>query len=226
MSLPPPSPNPLRTTARQAEDAQRYRTLLHNLMDMGAAIARRIHDQVMAQPEPQTLADAQVLADTAIAFDRVARTVRRTVMLARKLDEPVRPDAAEHRTEARKRIIREVEDAIDFRATSADYRGLVAELHERLDSPELDEDIDTRLVADIIADICRDLWVVRTADATKPWKRRYPEEVRELCERAAAPRPARPAPVAPPRNGSLPPPRLIHPDAAAQPRASPPPAPG
>ena len=49
-----------------------------------------------------------------------------------------------------------MEDAVQ-RALEVDAPALLAELHERLDAPELDEALDARLAAGIVADVCRDL---------------------------------------------------------------------
>ena len=110
-------------------------------------------------------------------------------MLAQRLD---KPDPARHRTAARKRIIRAVEDliqradddGIESDPDSAD--ALHAELHERLDAPDLDADIATRPVPDIIADITRDLGL-GLLPGTRPFQRRTPADVALLCARAAAP---------------------------------------
>ena len=158
------------------------------------------------------------LITIAAAFDRIARAVRRCIALARALDIPARPakDPAHHRAAARRRILRAVEDAISRKlsaAAGADDTGfddadfdhapntasptaeaLTAELHERLDGPDLDTDITNRPLADIIAELCRDLGIAPPA-GPHPWKRRTPADIAALCARAAAP--ARPAQTAP-----------------------------
>jgi hypothetical protein len=96
-------------TDQQAQDAQYYRRVLHDLIDIGADLARLIHRQAQLQAEPtvpaanpraensasgtsdtaQTMAPPPaVTMDPTIAFDRIARAVRRTIMLAQKLAEP------------------------------------------------------------------------------------------------------------------------------------------
>ena len=76
-----------------------------------------------------------------------------------------------------------MEDAIQ-RTPEVDADALRAELCERLDGSELDEEIDGRPVGEIIADICRDLGFGRLL-GNHPWKRRRPADVRELCASAA-----------------------------------------
>ncbi len=84
----------------------------------------------------------------------MAQSVRRTIMLREKLAKPRKTSA--NRTAARKRIIRDVEDAIECKAEPDDQETLRAEFFERLDSPDLEDDIADRPIAEIITDICRD----------------------------------------------------------------------
>ncbi len=99
----------------------------------------------------------------------------------------------------RKQIIREVEDTIQRRTDGAEAEALHAELYERLDDPDLDDDLDQQPVAEIINSICRDLGIEHFP-GTHPWKRRRPADVRALCARAAAPSTPQPT-LAQPRTG-------------------------
>ncbi len=63
---------------------------------------------------------------------------------------------------------------------------LRAELRDRMDAPDLEDDITTRTVANIITEICRDLGL-DALPGTHPWTRRTPDDIRQLCARAAAP---------------------------------------
>ena len=140
-----------------------HQSVLDELISLGQDLARQVH---AAAGKDLTLEQAT------IAFDRVARTVRRTVLLSRRLA----ADPAPGRTAAaRREIIRKVEDAI----TRADKPTLHAELHERLDAPELDDEIGSKPVADIVADIIRDLGL-----APGPWSRRTPASIRTLHAKA------------------------------------------
>ncbi len=203
---------------RQAQDTHYYRGILHDLIDMGTDLARMVHRQAMSQaeattqgsdsdtrrinedPVPDAGTDQHPMPqpDLIIAFDRIARAIRRTIALARKVANPPPPHGnVEHvtgeqqRILKRKRIIRDVEDAIQRAARDNEVEKLHAELSERLDAPDLDDDIDHRPAADIIAEICRDLGIA-AQPGTRPWKRRTPQDIAALCARAAMPRRARP----------------------------------
>ncbi len=188
MSSTAPQPQPAPDAAQHPEDAQYYRQVLHDLIDMGTDLARRAHQQATREPGPKRPANDPA-PDPTLAFDRLARCVRRCIALARQLAEPApqAPGQAQRRTAARKRVIRDVEDAIQRTAQGADAESLHAELADRLDAPDLDDDLATRPVADIIADICRDLGLA-TLPGTRPWKRRTPADIESLCARAARPR--------------------------------------
>ena len=205
--------SPAQATQRD-EDTQFYREVLHELVEMATDIARAVHRQAVAQPAAAPKPEQASQPDPTIAFDRIARTIRRTIALARKLDEPASPGPAQgthqRRRAARKQIIRDVEDTIQRRTDGAEAEALHAELYERLDAPDLDDDIDTQPIADIIAAICRDLGIAHHP-GTHPWKRRTPRDVRDLCARAAAPSMAQPETTQPgtghPRPIPAPPPR-------------------
>ncbi len=96
----------------------------------------------------------------------------------------------------------------DGEATDADP--LHAGMLDRPDAPDLDDDPRTRPAADIIADICRDLGLAALPGA-HPWTGRTPEDIGQLCARAATSSQARPAPVrrrvAPPHSPPRPAPR-------------------
>ena len=194
-----------------------YRQVLHDLVAMGTDLARLLHSQATAhsaqqavpyptqqatntqQPTEAPPAPASdALISLTLAFDRIARAVRRSILLARSLAAPIQPtpDPAQHRAATRRRIIREVEDAIQ-RTASTPSNGpdgpetLQAELRDRLDTPDLNDDIGTRPAADIISEICRDLGLVAPPGGAHPWKRRTPEDITQLCAAAAAPSGAR-----------------------------------
>ena len=209
-----PARTPLQDDPGQPADPHGYREVLHDLITMGAGFARLLHGQAAAQAQPAQPAaasahqgtDPQPAPDALIrlsaAFDRTARAVRRGILLARSLDQPVQPaplqpapDPAAPRAAARRRILRDVEDAIQRTGRGASdghdrAETLQAELRDRLDAPDLDWDISTRPIADIISEICRDLGLAPPS-GLHPWKRRTPQDIAQLCARAAAPSVAR-----------------------------------
>ncbi len=253
----PPAPGPP-APGQSAADAHYYRHVLHDLIDMGAGFARLLHQQATAQaqaapqdPGTQPAPAPDTLTGIAAAFDRTARAVRRSIALARSLADPIPPasDPAQHRAAARKRILREVEDAIQRTAPASGHgasghaasghaapcgsgadaadadddsaEALTAELHDRLDAPDLDYDISHRPVADIITEICRDLGLAALPGA-HPWHRRTPKDLEQLYARAAAPSRAhqpgaRPLVPAAPQHAATTP---VPPGPAAMPRAA------
>ena len=223
MSSTPSRPEPTDRATQRDEDAQYYRQVLHELIEIGTDLARTLHRQATPETKAEPNNQPSTAPDPTIAFDRIARTLRRTIALARKLSDPTPPRPAQLRAEytserrlaARKQIIRAVEDTIQRRSNGAEAEALHSEFYERLDDPDLDDDLDQRPVAEIIKDICRDFGIEHFP-GTHPWKRRTPQDVRDLCARAARPSIAQPRPAqprtaqpgtAPPHPFSAPPPR-------------------
>ena len=184
-------------TSTPADEAAYYKAILHELVDMAADIARTVHQQ--ARRQAARAAEAQTAAlppppaandrepDLTVAFDRIARTIRRTIALAQSLDLPPKPAAARatpDRIAARKRILRRVENEIHREAKPGEQAALRAELRERLDSPDLADDLETRPIEQIIADICRDLQIA--FPSSDHWKRRTPSDIEALRRQAAA----------------------------------------
>ena len=183
---PTPTPAPTQT----ADDAQYYRRILHRFIDMATDLAEDIHDEALAPPAEPTAKPTRkpTKINYITAFDALGRAVRRFILLAREVAKPLpaTPDPARHRTAARQTIIRTVEDTIQRHAEDEDADDLQGELLDRLDSQDLDADIFNRPVADIIAEICRDLGLAHVL-GNHPWKRRTPADLAILRARAAAP---------------------------------------
>ncbi len=235
MSIQAAQATPQDDPGQHAADTRGHGAALDDLIHMGTGIARFLHDQAAAQaaqqaaaptpqagahPAPQAVAaqpapaqSPDALTNTAAAFDDISRTVRRCIMLAQSLDTPKQPTRtpAPDRTAARKRILRAVEDTLGRQDYDDSYRvcdpteALHAELLDRMDAPDLDRDIESRPIDDIIKDILRDLGLA-ALPGTRPWKRRTPADIAELNARAAAPsRPAGTTPHEPgPQDGSGP----------------------
>lgn len=162
---------------RSAPDPlNRHRQALDELVDMAMDLARAVHRTATADAGTPP-------GEAAVAsFDRLARAVRRTVLLRRKLDEwPTR-------AQARRQLIRGVEDRIQRSTRGAQAETLRAELAERLDSPELADELGHRPTEAVIADICRDLGLENDQFCHR-YQRRTPRDVAAL--HATADRPAR-----------------------------------
>jgi hypothetical protein len=184
-----PSPTP---AAQRADELQSCREMLLELAEIGMSIARALPRQVAAAPEGQPPTPPDQVVAASVAFDRVARAIRRTVALISRLHEPDSPlpllpaAAAERRLAARKRLIRGVEDAIQREARGDWAEALNVEFRERLDDPDLDDDLGQMPVNEVIAIVCRDLGIAHVP-GTHPWKRRTPRDVLDLCALAARP---------------------------------------
>jgi hypothetical protein len=189
--------------APAADEMAHRRFVLSDLLNMTHEVARAMHRHIVA-PGPEV----PVLA-AAATFNQAARSIRQTVMVQERLDKSEGPEGqpARQRVAARKRILRDVEDAIQRNASGARAERLYVELAERLEGPELEDEIGHRPVAEIVADLCRDLGIAHV-EGTHPWKRRRPADIAALCERAARPpgAPAGAGPMPPPE-GPPPPPR-------------------
>src|SRR5690348_15982833 len=113
---PPPPPAPPNTLAEHTEeDALYYRQPIHQALEAGRNLLGKIVAQTdapdpAAEPQPPTPVALPAAADS---YDRVFRAMRRGIMLAQHLGDPRPQSPAQHRTTARKRIIREIEDAIE-----------------------------------------------------------------------------------------------------------------
>ena len=189
---------PATSSASDGNDAY-YDQVLRDLVEMATDIARMIQAQLARQNQaasaalpPNTAPANDQFPDPTLAFDRIGRTIRRTILLAKKLpslgNEPGRPHGSENltlrRIADRKRIIRQVEDVVQRNAAPHELESLQAEFRERLDSPDLEDDIDHRPIQDIVADICRDLRVL--IPYAPNYKRRTPAQVETLRAQAAA----------------------------------------
>jgi hypothetical protein len=147
---------------------------------MGHELAAIVLQQARSQQD-----DPEAAQKSVNAFATVTRSVRRTIMLHEKLGDPQKNATknAAHRIAARKKIIRDVEDAIHSNASPDEQETLHAEFLERLDRPDLEDDIADRPIADIVTDITHDLGLAGLY-GSHPWKRRIPHDIAVLNARA------------------------------------------
>jgi hypothetical protein len=190
----PNPPDGAHPTPEDLAGTSRHRARLDELIELGTDFARDIRAQARTQPD--------AIPELATAFDRVARAVRRSIALCQHLDDPPR-QAAVKRTLARKKIIRRVEDDIGGMAVSPEHAESLREaLRERMDEPDLDDDIANRPVGEVLDEIIRDLGMADDCGMNL-WLPRGPAELAALRELAAKPtppeKPAPPGPTAPPR---------------------------
>ena len=152
MSPAAPSSEPL-TPAELAQDARFYRDTLNTFIEIGTELATAIHKEVVALASgPGSLAKRR---DLVADFDRIARTVRRSILLVMALHRPPRP------LTTAKPATRTCEDPAetpdtDRPETCPEER---PERLDRLDAPEHADDITARPIAAIVAEIARDLGV-------------------------------------------------------------------
>ncbi len=176
----PPGAQPPESGPPAASDTDDHRAILNNLISLGANFAQHIRQQATEQPDRT--------AELATAFDQVTRGVRRGILLCRQLDTEPR-QAAVNRTIARKKIIRRVEDDIAGMADSPEQAESLREsLRERLDAPDLDEDIANRPIPEVIEEICRDLGIADDCGMNL-FQPRGPAELAALRTLAARPTP-------------------------------------
>ena len=95
------------------------------------------------------------------AFVQVSRAIRRTVLLAERLDRGwARRSAADDRhAMAKRQIARGVADAIAGAADGARAEAVTESLAERLEAMDTLDDIGSRPAEELIGEICRDLGV-------------------------------------------------------------------
>ena len=156
---------------------------IQDLLNDFVRLGHRLGQLMLAQAEAGTLP----AVEASQAYDRVGRRICRCALTARKLAQPAKTI---DRTAVRKRVLRAVEDTIQRHTEDEDEaETLHAELLDRLDTLDLEDEIGTRPVEDIITDIIRDLGLA-AVPGNHPWKRRTPEDVALLCARAKQPIPA------------------------------------
>jgi hypothetical protein len=190
-----PTPTEPETKAEQlAQDEQYYRRILHRMIDRGDAMAEMIHQKAKAQAVADSVLGAEAsptpAPDLTVPLDRVARMVRRCILLARKVSEPVKAttsvDAEQRRIAARKQVIRRVEDAIQTYAGDHEAEALHAELLERVDAPEFAADLAQFPIDEVITAMQADMGLLGK-NSLDHWKRRTPRDIATLSARAAAP---------------------------------------
>ena len=176
---------------QEAEDAQLYRAVLHELIHIGTDLARLTHQHAVAHAQAalQGAFPATPPQDHAADFDRIARAIRRCIALARSLRDPPPParDPARLQPAAPTPTVLKAGATQHPSATPGRNGGTdtpSTEPRDRPDAPDRDRDVTTRPVADVIAEICRDLGL-DTQPGVHLRQARPPADTDQLC--AAAP---------------------------------------
>jgi hypothetical protein len=170
-------------TDQRTQDHEYCRRVLLGLIGMGNDVATLVHRQILStaeatepvsDPGPDNSAQkpgataAPAANEKAIAlFDLAARTVRRTVLLLHKLNQPAQQRNAaanDHPTNPHNRVIRAIQDnfPLPLEGDGAEY--LQADYLDRLDQPDITENI-AALPDDILQEIIRDFTVAHVAAA-------------------------------------------------------------
>ncbi len=186
-------PDPADLARQRDEDAQYYRQVLHKFITMATDLAEAVHRQALAEPAaaPQPAAPGSQpenepaapspTPNQAITFDRLARTVRRTIALARTLSEPAR-EAPGPKLHPKKCPLQECpkQRRPDCAETAAHNAELWAEPCERPEGADcdadedLDDDLDEQSLADLIASLRHDSGLAHLTDAELRQRRTPP----------------------------------------------------
>ena len=151
------SPHPQPPTTR----TERHHHILDDLIDMAHTLARQLHaqatqptpDSSTASPTPARITPAADHALYATAFDRLARTIRRTILLSRKLDEPPQLPHAPRPTLPRTALPRPTPPRLDIDPARLTDR----ELDEHADELDRVDDLAALPLAQAVAQLRREL---------------------------------------------------------------------
>jgi hypothetical protein len=143
-----------------AEDSLFHREVLNELIGLGSDLARMIHGQAKDQAAAR-YADEGV-PDVTVAFERVCQTVRRTILLCRKVGEGL-PVRAEARDPVRPEVAQKVAERPAEPARAGDAAGLRCELGDRVERPECEDALPARPVGELIGELRRELDACREA---------------------------------------------------------------
>jgi hypothetical protein len=165
-------------------DTQYFCHILRDMVAIGAELNHLVLQEAKAHGEAASAGPGpSPVQQATVAYECVTRAMRRNMMLHEKLLQTRQKPSSSQRTAARKKIIRDVEDIIQCKAPAEEQETLHAELLERLDRPELDDEIADRPVGDIVTDISRDLGLAGL-HGSHLWKRRIPHDIAILNARA------------------------------------------
>ena len=149
-------------SAAEAETALAEAASTANVADGVSPVATSLAEAIAADQAAAAAGEARravvTRAETvAAAFNQTARAIRRTILLAERLDRAWALPVADRHAMAQRQIVRAVSGAIASDSGGDDAERLTDALTEPLDSLDTLDDVTSRPAEDIIRDICRDL---------------------------------------------------------------------
>src|SRR5271156_5270723 len=143
-------------------ETDRDREILEELAELGLAVAKTLKERIAAAGDAGC-------ADLSLAFTRVSRSIRQTLAFKAKLAE-MKAKAAEKRNAKERnhaietsrlrvkkhQVARDV--ALMVEATS-EPESLLTDLHERLMDPDIEDELLTIRVGDVIIGLCDELGI-------------------------------------------------------------------
>ncbi len=163
------TPDPSRGTGAESAciDAAEDARMLRELAGIGMRLVRLVEAQAQARVAEEPAAE---LGRADVAFARISRSIRQTLALKAKLAEMAAKRAAavtrENRAQAadearlhrrKARLARAVAETIDVTPHERDAEHLLADLHERLEDPDIAADLAIRSMGEMVASVCDDL---------------------------------------------------------------------
>ncbi len=173
-----------------AEDAE----MLKELAGIGMRLVRLLETNAEAKMAVDPACD---LGPVDQAFAKLSRSVRQTLALKAKLselaakrnsavagDERKREADASRRRWRKVKLGRAVAETVKAEYSRSDTENLLTDLQERLDDPDIDVDLATRSIGEMVASVCddlgieinREIWRAKGWYLTENWRVRDPVE--------------------------------------------------
>ncbi len=188
------SPDPSRGTGAESAriEAAEDTEMLRELAQIGMRLVRLVEANAQARAAQDPAAD---LGRVDQAFAKLSRSIRLTLALKAKLAERVaKRESTVEANESRLRWQKvKLKYAVADTLEALDAEHLLADLHERLEDPDIAADLGTRTMGEMVASVCDDLGIGinRAVWQSKGW---YLTENWRALDIAA---PAQPVPARP-----------------------------
>ena len=151
-----------------AAATDRDRQILETLTELGLEVAVALKGKIVAA------ADAESADRLSLAFTRVSRSIRQTLAFKAKLAEKRQAKERETAIETsrlhfkKSQVARDVAEMVESQGGS---ENLLSDLYERLNDPDIEDELLTIRVGDVICGLCDDLGILidRTFWQDKGW---------------------------------------------------------